>query len=91
MDKSYYMPGFRDDGFYVYFVEFDLTERPHVHVEKDGKTAKYWIDRLELFDPDRFKGHELTKMEKILKRRRGYLLELWQADVEKKRKAGRND
>ena len=85
------MPGFKEEGFYVYFVEFDLAELPHVHIEKEGKTAKYWIDRLELFDAGRFKGHELTKLEKLLKRRRRYLLELWQAELEKKRKAGKND
>lgn len=85
------MPGFKEEGFYVYFVEFDLAERPHVHIEKEGKTAKYWIDRLELFDAGRFKGHELTKIEKLLKRRRRYLLELWQGELEKKQKAGKND
>lgn len=83
------MPGFSEAGFYVYFVEFDLNERPHVHIEKDGHTAKYWIDPIELFDPVRFKGHELGKIEKILKQNRNRLIKLWEAESEKKRKAGR--
>ena len=61
------MPGISEKGYHIYFVEADLAERPHVHVEKAGKMAKYWIDRIELFHSGRFRGHELTEIEKILK------------------------
>ena len=79
------MPGISEKGYYVYFVEADLSERPHVHVEKAGKTAKYWIDRIELFDPGRFKGHELTEIEKILKRNQKVLLDIWLREMKKRR------
>lgn len=79
------MPGISEKGYRIYFVEADLAERLHVHVEKSGKMAKYWIDQIELFDPGRFKGHELTEIEKILKRNQKILLDLWLKEMGKRR------
>jgi len=34
----------RVKGYKFWFYEVDLDEPPHVHVGKEGKEAKYWID-----------------------------------------------
>ena len=40
------MPTVRLAGPYrFYFVSHDLPERPHVHVDRDEMTAKFWLER----------------------------------------------
>jgi hypothetical protein len=79
------MPGIRVKGYDIRFKEFDLRERPHVHIFKGGKTAKYWIDRIELFDSGRFKNHELTEIERILQESQVELREIWERETKKLR------
>jgi len=33
----------REKGYKFYFVMFDLNEPIHIHVDKQGKTAKFWL------------------------------------------------
>lgn len=47
------MPSRRYGKYMIYFKEFDLNERPHVHIQSGGKTAKYWLDHIECFKKGR--------------------------------------
>lgn len=69
----------------IYFKEFDLNERPHVHIQSSGKAAKYWIARIECFKRGRFSDHELTEIEGVLYQNHAELLELWAGEMKKKR------
>ena len=59
------------------FVVADVRERPHVHVRKGKKAAKYWIDRIECSRRGDFKNHELTEIERILANYQEALLAKW--------------
>jgi hypothetical protein len=55
-----------------YFVSHDCTEKPHVHVQKDKKTAKIWLNvdktvRLEEPNTQGFKSHEVNAILEIVK------------------------
>ncbi len=39
------------------FVVADVRERPHVHVRKGRKAAKYWIDQIECSRRGDFRNH----------------------------------
>ncbi len=57
-----------------YIVMYDLTERYHVHVTntKGGrrKTAKIWIDTIEIFDEGSLNKTEINQAIKVLQRNR---------------------
>ena len=71
-------------GYRFWFYEADLEEPPHVHVGKDGKEAKYWVDPIALAKVRRFRDHELNEIEKILRKFRGDILEAWQKEQQKR-------
>jgi hypothetical protein len=48
---------FRAHGFRFYFVSHDLKEPPHVHVERGGAAAKFWLERCQLARNDGFPLH----------------------------------
>ena len=68
----------RIKGYRFWFYEADLDEPPHVHVGKDRKEAKYWIDSIRLARAGRFRNHELNEIEKILTSHQASLLSFWQ-------------
>jgi hypothetical protein len=56
-------------GFRFYFVSFDCSEPPHIHVGDDaGKICKYWLKNGSgvLADNSGFSKRELRKIEKII-------------------------
>lgn len=62
----------------VYFYSHDLcSEPPHVHVDHDDLTAKFWLDPVSLARNLGFGGSELRKIERMLRASQDELLERW--------------
>lgn len=54
-------------GFRFYFYMADLiNEPPHVHVDKQGNTAKFWLDPIELANSGGYRNRELRQIERII-------------------------
>ena len=56
-------------GFRFYFVSYDCTELPHVHVGDDAKKiCKYWLkdSRIVIADNSGFTKRELARIEKVI-------------------------
>jgi hypothetical protein len=68
---------FRAHGFRFYFVSHDLKEPPHVHVERGGAAAKFWLERCQLARNGGFPPHQLGDVLRLLRTRRNELLEAW--------------
>jgi hypothetical protein len=71
-------------GYRFWFYEADLQESAHIHVGKDGKEAKYWLEPIALAKARRFRDHELNEIEKILQEFRDSILEAWQKEQQKR-------
>ena len=50
----------------VYFLGHDLIEPPHVHVDRDDLSAKFWINPVSLSRNLEFKAKELRTIERLL-------------------------
>lgn len=61
----------------VFFTSFDCSEPPHVHVERDTSTCKFWLDPLVLARNHGFAAHELTRIRRIIQQHRARILEAW--------------
>ena len=60
-----------------YFWSHELNEPPHVHVDRDDRTAKYWLSPIRLAHNVRFRKHELRRIEVIIREHETEFLEAW--------------
>jgi len=78
------MPSVFDGPYGLFFKMADLRERPPVHVRGHGKSAKFWIDRIECFRRGRFSDRELNEIERMIKRSQAELLRIWAEGMKKR-------
>lgn len=73
----------RVKGYKFWFYQADLDEPPHVHVGKDSREAKFWLDPVKIGRSGRFKSFELREIESIINDNHDFLLKAWQKEKEK--------
>lgn len=56
----------RFKGYRFYFYSQDVGEPPHVHVDKGGKSAKFWLGGVVLVRNTRFTPRELREIARII-------------------------
>ena len=72
------MPNLATVGPYRFFFYSNEGGEPaHVHVRRERKVAKFWLDPVEHADSKRFAAHELREIEQIVQDRRDDFLEAW--------------
>lgn len=62
-----------------FFYASDRDEPAHVHVEREAKVAKFWLDPLRLQSSGGFSRVEISRIQRIVARRQGEFLEAWNA------------
>ncbi len=60
-----------------YFHSHEPNEPPHMHVDRDNQSAKFWIDRVGLARNLGFSPTELRKIERLLTEHLQELQEAW--------------
>lgn len=60
-----------------FFYAGDKDEPPHIHVERDQNTAKFWLDPPRLHSSGGFARMEMNKIYKILVEYQDNFLENW--------------
>jgi hypothetical protein len=63
----------------VYFFSHEPNEPPHVHVDRDEQSAKFWIRPVGLARNLGFSAHELKRIEALIRANEELLLEAWSA------------
>ena len=61
----------------LFFYAGDRDEPPHVHVERDDRIAKFWLDPIRLQGSGGFSRVELARIEKLVSDHRVQLGEAW--------------
>jgi hypothetical protein len=74
----------RVKGYKFWFYEADLDEPPHVHVGRESKEAKFWLDPIKQARAGRFRPVELREIERILNDHRSFLLGAWESEQRKR-------
>ena len=67
----------REGPYRVYFFTHEPNEPPHVHVDRDDFSVKFWLDPLAPAHNIGFPAHELRSIERMLKENIYILLEVW--------------
>ena len=60
-----------------YFYSHEPNEPPHVHVDRDDCSAKFWLEPVALARNLGFAAHELVKVERLVVEHKQELLEAW--------------
>jgi len=67
----------RDGPYRFYFYSHDLREPPHVHVDRDDQSVKFWLRPVQLATNLGFSPHELRRVQRIVEAHQQAFLEAW--------------
>ncbi len=60
-----------------YFYSHEPNEPPHVHVDRDSSTAKFWLESVSLANNIGFSAKDLRKVQAVVQEQKQFLLEAW--------------
>jgi hypothetical protein len=69
----------RTGPYRLYFYSHEPNEPPHIHIDRDDASCKYWLAPIVLARNLGFGANELRKIEKIVIENKQQLLEAWHA------------
>ncbi len=64
-------------GYKFYFYSHEPNEPPHIHVDKGGASAKFWLRHIALAKNMGYAARELNQIYKIIEQNQNYLCEKW--------------
>lgn len=67
----------RPGPYRLYFYSHEPNEPPHVHVDRENLSAKFWLNPVSIARNLGFSPKELRKIESILTENEEQLLEAW--------------
>jgi hypothetical protein len=67
----------RSGPYRFFFYAGDRDEPTHVHVERDDKIAKYWLNPVRLANSGGFTRLELSRIRGIIEQNHEQILEAW--------------
>ena len=70
----------RSGPYRFYWYSHEPGEPPHVHVDRDEKSTKFWLNPVALARNLGFSARELGKIEKIVQKNKTSLVEAWNED-----------
>ena len=72
------MPAILRIGAYrFYFYSHEPNEPPHIHIDHDNMTAKFWLQSVSLAQNIGFPAKELRKLQSMVIEHQTQLLEAW--------------
>ena len=67
----------RSGPYRFFFYSSDANEPHHVHVQRDDKIAKFWLDPIRLQRSGDFGRNEIGQVRSIIQEHQTELLEAW--------------
>lgn len=67
----------RTGPYRIYFWSHETDEPPHVHVDRDAQSAKFWLTPVAVATNLGFSARELRQVERVIEEHQEHLLEAW--------------
>lgn len=64
-------------GYRFYFFSHEGAEPPHIHVDKGGRSAKFWLNRVTLARNHGYSQRELNRLRGKIENEQTELLSAW--------------
>ena len=62
-----------------YFYSNEPNEPPHVHIDKDNYSAKFWLETVDLAENTGISRKDLNEMQRLVIKHQKQLLDKWYA------------
>ena len=72
----------RSGPYRLFFYSDEGTEAVHIHVEREGKGAKFWMEPVRLASAEGFRTAELRRIEGIVSRHKQAIINCWNEHFE---------
>lgn len=67
----------RVGAYRFYFYSHEPNEPPHIHIDRDNLSAKFWLKSVSLAHNIGFPAKELRKLQSLVMENQKQLLEAW--------------
>jgi hypothetical protein len=67
----------RSGAYRFYFYNHEPNEPPHIHIDRDNLSAKFWLEPVSLARNFGFNARELRRIERMIEENRLNFLESW--------------
>ena len=67
----------RFEAYRFYFYSHEPNEPPHIHIDRDNLSAKFWLSPISLAKNIGFSAKELRKIESLVSANQQKFLEAW--------------
>ena len=67
----------RIGAYRFYFYSHEPNESPHIHIDRDSLSAKFWLQSVSLAQNIGFPAKELRKLQSMVIENQTQLLEAW--------------
>lgn len=67
----------RIGAYRLFFVSLDRDEPPHIHIRRENRVAKFWLDPVALQQAGGYNRSELNTIAALIYEHRNTLLEKW--------------
>ncbi len=67
----------REGAYRFYWYSHEPGEPPHIHVDRDARSAKFWLKPVVLARNLGFAAHELRVIRGIIENNQSSLMEAW--------------
>ncbi len=71
----------RSRPYRMYFFSHEPDEPPHVHVDRDNLSAKFWIRHVALARNFGFSAHVLRRIRALIEEHQAHFLEVWNGHI----------
>jgi hypothetical protein len=71
----------RTGPYRFYFWSHELGEPPHIHVDRDMLSAKFWLQPVSLARSIGFRAHELRKIQDVITEHLAEFMEAWNGRI----------
>ena len=67
----------RIGAYRFYFYSHEPFEPPHIHIDRDNLSAKFWLEPIVLAKNIGFSAKELRKLQSLVREHQQTLVEAW--------------
>lgn len=61
----------------LFFYSADGNEPPHIHIAREGRVAKFWLDPVRLAGSGGYTRRDLRELDRLVRDNRTALLDAW--------------
>lgn len=61
----------------MYFYSHEPNDLPHIHIDRDDQSSKFWLEPVKLARNIGFGPAELQRIHRLVEQKRNLLLEKW--------------